>query len=284
MLPDGLRGFHKALGIFGVWLVLVFSGCASADGSEDEQLEASAVEGCSADVKAPTPRSRPLQGAQKVLPPSTGAYAGLYTSAPESTAYTEFVENTSGPPPILFMFHEWTTDEDFGADDPRLLTLDDLLDEGDILTPLQLAEALSRDGTVLAVAWAIVCCDPSSLSLFLGLERPWDIFSRSLRGEFDGYIRKVARQVKQFGRPIMLSLTGEFSGQGPFMFGKSGTELITDVDNICNNYGDPAWPDGNQLRVGCGLGNRLLRSFIPVALLGPGATLGHLFQISAGRI
>jgi hypothetical protein len=44
----------------------------------------------------------------------------------------------------------------------------------------------------------------------------------------------------------MLSLTGEFSGQGPFMFGKSGTEWITEVDNICNHYGDPAWPDGPE--------------------------------------
>ncbi len=237
---------RKLLVIFGVCMTLLTSGCTFSDEAGEEQLEASAVEGCATDVTPPAPRSWPLPGARKVLPPSDGAYAGLYAAPPASEVYREFVGNTGTIPPIVFIFHEWVIDEDMGRDDARMLTLHDRRGEGDLLAPLQLAERLSRDGAVLAVAWALVCCDVGSPYFLFGLERPWNIFSRVLSGEFDNHIRKVARQVKAFGHPIMLSLTGEFSGQGLFLFGRSGTEWMTDVENICNEYGDPTWPDGPE--------------------------------------
>ena len=44
----------------------------------------------------------------------------------------------------------------------------------------------------------------------------------------------------------MLTLVPEMNWQGQFLFGEDGRRWIDAVDNICNQYGDPSWPDGPE--------------------------------------
>ncbi len=112
------------------------------------------------------------------------------------------------PPPIVFSFHDWNK-AGFQVDKPVLQTFHDPM-ENDFVTPLQLAERISQDGGVLAVAW-------DAMGYFFEHPDYWtgggnqpmkwsDIFAR----KYDDYIRKVARQIKAFGKPIMLSPAAEF--------------------------------------------------------------------------
>jgi len=225
--------------------VLVFA--TNVIDASAEPLEASVTEGCSANVSPPTPNSRALPNAVKVAPPTTGAYAGLYTLPPEMREYRQFVEKAGSPPPIVFSGQNWIRDDDFGKDNPRLDKLTERHPESDEgLTSLQFAEQLADQGSVLAIAWAAYCCDVSSWQLLMGLDEAWNIFTRILNDEFDNYIRTVAREIKAFNRPIMITLTVEYNSQAIFMFGEDGTSPITGVSNICNEYGDPAWPDGPE--------------------------------------
>lgn len=114
------------------------------------------------------------------------------------------------------------------------------------MSPLELAEDLAEHGSVLALAWAHSCCDWGSIMFWLGLRKTEVTLPRILKGDFDDYLEEVAAQLKEFGRPIMLTLFSEFNYQGSFAFGKSGKELMTDVDNVCRHYGDPGWPDGPE--------------------------------------
>ncbi|MBT8446564.1 MAG: hypothetical protein KJO38_05430, partial [Gammaproteobacteria bacterium] len=214
---------------------------------EEERLDPRVVEGCRTNVTAPAPRSRPLPGAIKVLAPENGAYAGYYAIPPSVADYRTFKQKTGATPPIVFTFHDWVNDEYLGDDNPKLNRMSDPFPDSETgLTPLQFAEQLADDGAVLALAWAVYCCDPESPFFLLKLKKPWNIFNRILNGDFDNYIRTVAREIKAFGKPIMLSLTGEFNSQAIFMFGRDGTKWLTSVDNICNEYGDPTWPDGPE--------------------------------------
>lgn len=69
-----------------------------------------------------------------------------------------------------------------------------------------------------------------------------------LKGTYDDHFRKVARQWKSFGRPVMLTLLAEFNNFGPASFGRSGLEIVEfgDTPDITGQYGDPTWPDGPE--------------------------------------
>ncbi len=203
------------------------------------------VEGCRKDVETPPARSQTPPNAIKVKPPENGAYVGVYTaSAPRD--YRRFLEKTSYQPPVVFMFHDWLSDSDWASNNPHLQTFHDPLEEAPTVNPLELAEDLAKEGSVLALAWAHSCCDWHSILFWLGWRKTEVTLPRILQGNFDDYLKEVAGQVKAFGRPIMLTLFSEFNYQGSFAFGKSGTELMTEVDNICRYYGDPGWPDGPE--------------------------------------
>jgi hypothetical protein len=159
--------------------------------------------------------------------------------------YQRFAAKMGDRPPMVYTFHDWVSDENWAASNPHLRTFADPL-ELSSLSPLQLAERLTENGTVLALAWAIQCCDWGSLGFWFGLRKTAVSIPRVLRGDFDRYIREVAGQIKAFGRPIMLTLFSEFNYQGMFAFGEDGSEQITDVDHLCRHYGDPGWPDGPE--------------------------------------
>jgi hypothetical protein len=228
------------------WLVTAaLLGCAAHGRTADMKVNANATQGCVVSVKAPPPRSRELPDALKVLPPEKGIYAGLYSIGTVEQDFRAFTGKAGYGPPIVFTFHDWISDEDFAKSSPKLRTFADPL-EGSTTSVLAFAEEVSRQGGVPAIAWAIQCCDWGSTLWWLGLRSTNVSVSRVIQGDFDGYIRKVAVQVKGFGKPIMLTLFSEFNLQGAFAFGPKGRDGIDSADHICNEYGDRGWPDGPE--------------------------------------
>jgi len=220
----------------------------SADAEEKNEFALrapKAAASCNADVKSPPPKTRDTPDAVKVLPPAQGIYAGVYSIGTTRADVKEFQRKTGKAPAIVFTFHDWLTDEDYYRKNPTLRTLNsDMEDKG--VTPLQLAQQLSEQGSILALTWAMQCCDWTSTAWWFGLKKTEINLPRLLKGDFDEYIRSVARQTKAFGKPIRMSLFSELNWQGAFAFGKDGISSISRVDDICGQYGDPAWPDGPE--------------------------------------
>jgi len=204
-----------------------------------------AVAGCRAE--APVWKHQGVSSTDRVTlrPPSNGAYIGLYSIGTISEDRTRFATKSGHQPAIMFTFHDWVSDKDWASSSPHFRTFTDPL-ESSALSPLQLAEQVRQEGGVLAVAWAIQCCDWESNLFWYGFRKPTVTVDRLLRGDFDAYIANVARQIKTYGHPIMLTLFSEFNYQGMMGFGRQGGERMDDVDHACRLYGDPTWPDGPE--------------------------------------
>lgn len=152
---------------------------------------------------------------------------------------------TGHTPAVVFTFHDWVSDEDWASSHPHLRTFTDPL-ESSAISPLEFAAELRKEGAMLAVAWAIQCCDWESRLFWHGFRKPTVTVSRLLRGDFDPYIKTVARQIKAYQHPLMLTLFSEFNYQGMMSFGTGGIDRLGDVDHLCRLYGDPTWPDGPE--------------------------------------
>lgn len=210
----------------------------------DRDLSARATQGCNLDVSPPAPRTRAAKDALKVLPPAQGVYLGAYQIPAQAKEVSRFANATERMPPIVFSFHDFFS-EGNGSKTPDLRFTDRMEGEGSA-PPLALAEWLDERGAVLALAWAIYCCDYENLGFWFGLKKPHDHVNRILHGELDDFIRQSARSIREYGRPLMLTLVPEMSWQGRFLFGRDGRSWMSSVDNICNEYGDTAWPDGPE--------------------------------------
>jgi hypothetical protein len=225
------------------WLLVqglvLCTACATASQNPE------AVDGCRTDV--PPTKGELSAAADRVIlaPPSDGAYIGLYSIGSVMTDHHNFIAKTGHAPAVLFTFHDWVSDDDWDSSHPHFRTFTDPLESSSI-SPLQLAEQLREKGTLPAVAWAIQCCDWESRLFWFGLRKPTVTVSRLLQGDFDRYILTVARQIKAYQHPIMLTLFSEFNYQGMMSFGKKGNETLSEVEHLCRLYGDPTWPDGPE--------------------------------------
>lgn len=223
------------------------AGCVEAQAKKNEFALSSdrAAASCRQQVKLPAARTREAADAIKVLPPANGIYAGVYSIGTTRADVKAFERKTGKPPALVFTFHDWISDDDFASKHPTLRTFrSDMEDRG--ITPIELAQQLSAQGSVLAVTWAIQCCDWGSTAWWFGLRETQANVNRLLRGDFDDYVRKVAGEVKSLGKPIMLALFSEFNWQGAMAFGRDGKTRISEADDICGQYGDPGWPDGPE--------------------------------------
>lgn len=229
-------------------LLALWSAGVVAQAGEKNEFELSskkAAASCSQDVKLPPARSREVPDAVKVKASPDGIYAGVYSIGTTRHDVQEFKRKTDKPPAIVFTFHDWINDADFASKRPKLRSFnDDMEDKG--ITPVQLARQLEAQGSVLAVTWAIQCCDWGSTAWWFGMRKTKVTVPNLLKGEFDSYIRKVAQEIKAYDKPIMLALFSEFNWQAAMMFGKKGTTRISDADDICGKYGDKRWPDGPE--------------------------------------
>lgn len=204
-----------------------------------------ATTGCRSDVAVPKAGWKSSVAQVSLEAPSHGAYIGMYSIGPILDDHRDFVSKTGHVPAIVFTFHDWVSDDDWNSSSPRLRTFADPLESASI-SPLQLAGELHKHGGVLAVAWAIQCCDWDSTLFWYGFRKPTVTVARLLKGDFDPYIVTVARQIKAFRHPIMLTLFSEFNYQGMMVFGKQGGERLDDTEHLCRLYGDPTWPDGPE--------------------------------------
>ncbi|MHC4558471.1 MAG: glycoside hydrolase family 26 protein [Planctomycetota bacterium] len=148
------------------------------------------------------------------------------------------------PPPIVFYFSNWVLDDDLFKDpeNPAPLSLIDI----------ETLNRISDQGSIPAIAWEtpvkFLNVDPDLFHLVPNVPR-------ILNGEFDDYIATTARILKEYGKPIMLTMFGEFNNFGEQSFGKDGLgmpgwdgdpDLRGDVDDLVGKYGDPQWPDGPE--------------------------------------
>ncbi len=232
-------------GCIALLAALIAAPLSAADKNEFRLKDAAAAASCRNDVKAPPARTHEAADAIKVLPSDRGIYAGVYSIGTTRADIAEFKRKTQQPPAIVFSFHDWVIDDEVMKSNPTLRDLNaEMEDKG--ISALELARQVSKDGGVLALTWALQCCEFSCYARWFGLKEAEVTVPKVLRGEYDEYIRRVARQAKSLGSPIMLSLFAEFNWQGAFAFGKDGTSAISRVDDICGQYGDPAWPDGPE--------------------------------------
>jgi hypothetical protein len=235
----------RTVSVFAAIVAFAFVMAWPTAGAAGITTEAGAEQTCRMEVVLPSGNSTALAGVTKLVPYPDKTYAGIYSIGSTITDYTRFRSTTGYRPAILYTFHDWVSDDNWSSPNPTLRTLRDNL-EGESISPLDLAEELATRDSILAVSWAIQCCQFNSKLFWLGLENTKVSIPNVLEGQFDDYIRKVARQVKQYAKPIMISPFSEFPFQGIFSFGRSGTELMTNVDDLCSYYGDPTWPDGPE--------------------------------------
>ncbi|WHZ21333.1 MAG: hypothetical protein OJF47_000445 [Nitrospira sp.] len=230
------RFFRGLLLLCGLFLIAV-------DARPSPSTEA--VAGCR--TEAPALKQNRISAADHVTlaSPSNGAYIGLYSIGTISEDRIRFTANSGHRPAIVFTFHDWVSEDDWASPSPHFRTFTDPLESSSV-SPLQLAEQVRNEGGVLAVAWAIQCCDWESYLFWYGFRKPTVTVDRLLRGDFDPYITSVARQIKTYGHPIMLTLFSEFNYQGMMGFGEQGETRLDDVNHVCRLYGDPTWPDGPE--------------------------------------
>ncbi len=226
-------------------LILSSGGIGTAFAKSENEVKPERAVGCRTDAKPPAPRSKEFPDAIKVLPPEQGAYAGLYSIGTTRADYREAPAKLGYTPAILFTFHDWISDADFSKSKPKLRTFEDPMEDASA-NVVQMAAEAQEKGSVLAVTWALQCCNWGSTPWWFGFGKTKITTARVLNGDFDDYIRTVARQVKAYGKPIMLTLYSEFNMQGAFLFGKNGDARIGDADHICKFYGDPTLPDGPE--------------------------------------
>jgi hypothetical protein len=208
-------------------------------------LSPEAIAGCRIDVPTPIVDRLPSAERLTLAVPSHGTYIGLYSIGPLTEDHRKFVAKAGHTPAVVFTFHDWVSDDDWAASHPHLRTFTDPL-EASSISPLEFARQLSKEGTVLAVAWAIQCCDWESKLFWYGLRKPTVTVTRLLQGDFDPYIKTVARQIKAYEQPIMLTLFSEFNYQGMMSFGRTGADRMDSTEHLCALYGDPSWPDGPE--------------------------------------
>ncbi len=210
----------------------------------DLELRPGATVGCAPDVGPPAPRSVAPANAIKVLPPAQGLYQGAFQLPVIPGDVQRFAQSVGHFPPIVFSFHDMFGEDNASRTPDR--TLNSRMEGDNSVPPLTLASYLDERGAVLALAWAMYCCDINSTRFWLRLKKPHKHFNRLLAGEYDPFLRRSAQQIKAYGRPLMLTLVPEFNWQGQMLFGADGRRWMESVDNICNQYGDPSWPDGPE--------------------------------------
>jgi hypothetical protein len=235
--------------IFRTLIALGLLGCTSLGAGAqtldlDTEISASATVGCAETVRPPAPTSRRADSGLTVLPPSRGIYLGAYQIPAWHSEAERFRDTLGVSPPIVFSFHDFFAESN-GSTRPDK-TFSDAMEGDNNLPPLQVASRLSNGNTVLALAWAVYCCDIESTAFWFRLKKPHDHINRLLAGQHDDFIRQTARQIRDWGGPIMLTIVPEMNWQGQFLFGANGRSWIDGVDNICNAYGDPTWPDGPE--------------------------------------
>jgi hypothetical protein len=174
------------------------------------ELDPGVAKDCSETVILPPATNNAAVDATKIMAAEHRIYSGLYNIGTTQQAVADFTEKTGKNPPIIYTFHDFIGAEDLNSATPKIRTFTEKLEGDDAPSPLDFAEEIAQNGSVLALSWAIECCDFESLDLWYNRIKPNNIVPRLLNGDFDKEIRSAAKQIKNLNQPILLSLFGEF--------------------------------------------------------------------------
>ena len=152
-----------------------------------------------------------------------------------------FQQKTQSTPPVVFYFANWIDDDRVHDDDPPL---------NRDLTRTMREEF--PEGAIPAIAWELpsllLNVMPDEIHLFPNTPR-------ILAGEFDDFIREEARGLAAYGRPVLMTMFGEFNNVGESTFNADGygipdwggaEDYGVEVSDLVGQYGDPEWPDGPE--------------------------------------
>ncbi len=185
----------------------------------------------------------------KVVPSQEGIYAGLYNIGDTPAGYAEMADVLGGPPSIVLAFHDWNA-AGIEASKPILQDLLAPMEGESTGSVLGFAEQIARNGSVLVLVWDPITylVEHSGYTFLPGGPNSPITFDEVLSGMYDDYIRTVARQIKAFGGPIMISPFGEYNAIGFCAFGPEGNEFILTASggDLTGQHGDPNVPDGPE--------------------------------------
>ncbi len=177
------------------------------------------------------------------LDPDSGSHAFIGQFILAEPDVSDFKEKTGYQPPIVAYMADWIPDEKLKGwikkpkNQMELAAFDTSV--GDTV------KRLLDDGSISALGWSIPLTH-------------WDIKPKHLNkvpnvvsitaGNYDKFIASYARQVKAFGRPLMMTFLPEFNNYGETSFGEKGNLSFDDRDvkNLTSEYGDPDFPDGPE--------------------------------------
>lgn len=178
----------------------------------------------------------------------SGTYAGLYSIGSVASDYARMIQKSGGTAPALvFSFHNWNI-APLDSTTPTLQTFTDPMENED-LSPLELGDLLAEDGRILALAWDCIGYFFEHPDYFTGGGVQAMRYVDILAGAYDDYLRTTARQLREWGKPIMLSPFGEFNSIGSFSFGQNGNDFVEFIPaggDLTRAYGDPMKPDGPE--------------------------------------
>ncbi len=175
----------------------------------------------------------------KLAPPGNYAYIGQFILGDEDL--DAFILKTGSTPAIVYFMCDWIRDQDWLANPKGPIPIE-LIDE----ETMSALRTVADRGIIPAIGWGIA---PLVY---------WDIppenvrympnIPRILSGEFDKYIAATARQLKEYGDPILMTPLVEIDNYSEYSFGKTGLESSESFDakNLVDQYGNPDWPDGPE--------------------------------------
>ncbi|NBC13330.1 MAG: hypothetical protein GVY09_08290 [Gammaproteobacteria bacterium] len=170
-----------------------------------------------------------------------GIYTGWFSLGEIESGSPDFIEATGAQPALIHIHHDFLRlNPDTG--ETAFQTFETVQDDA-IRSPLQLAEELAADGTVLAVTWSMEQLDFSEF----GIEEVRINFRELLAGAYDEVLHQGAEEIARYGGPILLNILAEFDVQMQFLHGPDADRTADEVDDLFVHYGDPVLPDAAEL-------------------------------------
>ena len=217
-------------------------------------------------------KSNSIKNTGKIIPPSNGgAYIG-YWGIPFLPVEKGFAKITNSHIALIFDTMTWYSSKRYLSWDNLFSFKNSILLEPNfknqeylIITPKQLADLFYIYGSVYTLSWI------ASFGEFTDDINKAPRNQEIIEGKWDSYIERTAKEIKEWGNPIMIELLHEFDegttkfNGAPLCFGKKGDELylkicnskndlekkakskfVHDCKTLYNQYGDTQIPDGPE--------------------------------------
>lgn len=178
-----------------------------------------------------------------IAPDTTGISQGIFSIDPVLANAENFAHHTGAAPGVVHTHADWLVLDDTAQ--VTLATFADFNPELD-MSALALLEKLSAMGSTPAISWSPLRIDYLDPDYYYGTKKSPISMQDIIDGQYDGYIRTVAQELKAYGEPVMLGLFGEVDAAALFGYGANGDAYVETVDDRTGHFGDPTVADGPE--------------------------------------